>query len=404
MRRVSFLFLMVLGWLVGVVSHDACAKPDVLDAKLGLQPDLTRVLFTLSGKIEYKIFTLADPYRIVIDMEEVNWRLPQGEKLLGQGAVTAMRYGRFKPGTSRIVIDLSGPVRVAQAVFLPGARPKETRLLIDLAPDSDARFRKSVSDTNRLRPPPTQQAAADAAPIAAAKKPKRRRPLIVIDPGHGGVDPGTISGDGVYEKDIVLAIARAVRAEIQASGRYQVRLTRDSDTFIPLRDRFRLARKAKADLFLSLHADANPNPRTRGASVYTLSDKGSDAEAEALAVKENKADVIAGLDLSGETPLVTNILIDLAQRDNNNQATRFASLLVGELSKEELLLEKPQRSASFAVLKAPDIPSALLENGYLSNTIDGKLLRDKKQQKKIAKAILRAFDLYFNWKNPAKPS
>lgn len=411
MRLKKHLFRITGRWLIGLwlfcnAVSLAEAKPSLVDAQLGLTSGLTRVVLTFSQKVEYRIFALADPYRIVIDTDEVVSQLPKGEKLLGQGHVTAMRYGLFKAGTSRIVLDLNEPIKIQQALFLPGNTPDTVRLLVDLASDNEANFRNFVKATNKLQPitetakspPPSPEALSPA-------KNKRSKFIVVIDSGHGGVDPGTAAPTGkIFEKDVTLAVARRLAQELSNSGRYEVKLTRSNDVFIPLRERFKIAREVDADIFISLHADSHPNPTTRGASVYTLSDKASDAEADALASKENKSDVIAGLDLSHESPIVTDILIDLSQRETNNRSVKVAQNIVSHLSRSIRMLKKPQRSAGFAVLKAPDIPSILIEMGYLSNKEDAALLNNKAHQIKIAKALKQAIDAYFTWQKGLKPT
>ena len=247
---------------------------------------------------------------------------------------------------------------------------------------------------------PLSFAAVGFTPKPRPNLPRRAAPprwVIAIDPGHGGQDPGAIAPTGVYEKQITLATARALRDELQstATGRYKVVLTRNRDVFIRLRDRIAIARAAGADLFVSLHADTIANRATRGLSVYTLSERASDAEAAALAERENKVDLIAKVDFSGASPEVTNILIDLVQRETMNDSARLASLLVRELADETELLPKTHRFAGFAVLKAPDVPSALIELGYLSNTTDERLLRRRDHQRGLARAIARAIDGYF---------
>jgi N-acetylmuramoyl-L-alanine amidase len=257
-------------------------------------------------------------------------------------------------------------------------------------------------DLRRGNPDPTPSVASSApagaslamvTPMLKPSGPKKR--LIAIDPGHGGIDPGATGVSGVYEKNITMAVARAVKRRLQATGRYEVLLTRDRDVFVRLRDRVEIARKAGADLFLSIHADTIANKKIRGASVYTLSEKASDKEAAALAEQENKADLIAGVDLSRENPEVTNILIDLAQRETMNQSARFAGLLVGSLKRDVRLLRNSHRFAGFVVLKAPDIPSVLIELGFLSNRYDERLLRDRRHRAKLAGAITAAIDRYF---------
>jgi N-acetylmuramoyl-L-alanine amidase len=219
---------------------------------------------------------------------------------------------------------------------------------------------------------------------------------VVIDPGHGGVDPGAISLTGAYEKNIVLALAREVRAQLEKGNKVKCVLTRDRDIFIPLRDRVAFARSANADLFLSLHADTVADENIRGLSVYTLSQTASDSEAQALADKENKADIVAGLDLSKESPEVTNILIDLVQRESMNLSAVFAHDVIQEVQREtRQLLQNTHRFAGFAVLKAPDVPSVLVETGYLSNEKDEQMLRRPEYRAKLANALARAIERYF---------
>src|SRR5262245_10498121 len=334
--------MRLIGWILGLVlllggAVDAAAKPAITDARLGVEPGLTRVVISLTQRSDFKVFTLADPYRVVIDLSEVEWKVPSGTKLRGQGLVAGMRYGLFKAGTSRVVLDLMEPSEVARAELLPAENGEPLRLLVDLRPVPDTQFRAHLKD-----PAVAYSAVASIAPAtkpakssntsgggsggagtgalggSAAKQPieepKRGKPVIVIDPGHGGIDPGAI-GENLTEKDLTLAVAKALKKELEASGKFEVVLTRTKDVYIPLRDRFGLARQKGADLFVSLHADSHNDSRTRGASVYTLSENASDAEAAALAAKENKSDIIAGVDLSKQSSAVSDILIDLAQRD-----------------------------------------------------------------------------------------
>jgi len=223
-----------------------------------------------------------------------------------------------------------------------------------------------------------------------------KKRIIVIDPGHGGVDPGAIGVSGIYEKYITLAAARDLKAYLDGTGRFEVHLTRNRDIFIPLRGRIERARDMNADLFISLHADTIRDRQIRGLSLYTLSERASDKEAAALAERENKADLIAGIDLSHESAEVTNILIDLAQRETMNQSAKLAALLVDELDKRVKILRNPHRFAGFAVLKAPDIPSVLIELGFLSNKSDEKALRSKNHRRNLAQSIAGAVDRYFD--------
>ncbi len=423
-------FIAVLGLVslsVGLLWMAAGAaradiKPAVTDAKLGIEPDLTRVVLNLTGKADYRIFALPDPSRIVIDLSEVTWQIPAGRKLQGRGLVAAMRYGLFKAGTSRVVLDLAAPAKVVQVKYLEPSDGLPLRLLVDLKPSDERAFQATAKTTlfasveshvvtdpspapvdaksQPVDPGSKQKQAANALPQtpggeAAAKKTKKK-PLIVIDPGHGGIDPGAI-GINAMEKNVTLAVAKSLKKQLLATGQFRVVLTRNTDVFIPLRDRFKIAREQQADLFISLHADSHPSGKARGASVYTLSETASDSEAEALATKENKSDVIAGVDLSNESEVVSGILIDLAQRETTNLSSRFATMLVNELKSDTLMLEHSHRFAGFAVLKAPDVPSILLEMGYISSDQDEKLLTDVDYQKKLAKSISRAIQDYFDW-------
>jgi N-acetylmuramoyl-L-alanine amidase len=220
--------------------------------------------------------------------------------------------------------------------------------------------------------------------------------VVVVDPGHGGIDPGTIGVSGVYEKEITLSVARQAARRLEASKRYRVVMTRQDDQFVELRERVARARLAKGDLFLSIHADALPDPEMRGASVFTLSEKASDRLAAALAARENKADLIAGIDLSRQSPEISTVLFELERRENNNLSIGFARRLVHEIGREAVLLGNCQRSAGFAVLKAPDIPSALVELGCLSNREEDRLLRSPAYQQKLAASLVRSVDDFFD--------
>ena len=419
--------MRLIGWILGLVlmlggAAEAAAKSAITDARLGVEPGLTRVVISLTQRSDFKVFTLADPYRVVIDMSEVDWKVPSGTKLQGQGLVAGMRYGLFKAGTSRVVLDLMEPSEVARAEFVPPANGEPLRLLVDLRPVPDTQFRAQLKSNTvaysaiAAIAPVTKPAArtltsagsgAGALGGSAAKQPteepKRGKPLIVIDPGHGGIDPGAI-GSTINEKQLTLAVAKALKKELEDTGKFRVLLTRSRDVYIPLRERFGLAREKGAELFISLHADSHNNPLTRGASVYTLSEKASDSESAALAAKENKSDIIAGVDLTKQSNVVSNILIDLAQRDTKNMSTRFASLLVRELKEQTMLLGNTHRFAGFAVLKAPDVPSVLVEMGYISSSKDEALLSSSGHQKKLARAVRQAVENYFSWQELVRRS
>jgi N-acetylmuramoyl-L-alanine amidase len=472
------------------------AAAEALGWRLGDFEAAQRLVIDLSRPVELKTFRLADPWRVVVDMPEIDWRRLDGGAPLHGGAITKVRYGVLKPGTSRLVIDSAEPLRVRNALVLEPRDGHGYRLVVDLEPErlaaapmaaappvspivtAPAPFvaapvpppivpppaappaaAQTFPPASKPFPPPVQLATLPSAPPAAPAliappliapppvahtpvgptgaplsapslpgpsllpsaqaatpsggrletaavivpiKPAPPRPaprepkrVIVIDPGHGGVDPGAISLSGVYEKSITLAIAEEIERQLTMSGRYKVVLTRSDDTFIRLRDRVALARQAQADLFLSIHADSLANHSIGGMSIYTLSETASDREAEALAAKENKADIIAGIDMRGETHQVSTILIDLAQRETKNLSATLARSMIDELGRDRRLLPKPHRFAGFAVLTAPDVPSVLVELGYLSNRTDERELLDTGHRQRVGRGIARALDRYF---------
>ena len=408
--RSAAVSLPVLLWMSALPFSAAAAEAVVTDLRVGTHAKKTRVVLDLTEKVRFTAFTLANPYRVVIDLPELGWRLPARPLPVSQGLVKKLRYGLFKPGQTRLVLDTAGPVAIAKSFLMEPRGNKSYRLVFDLTPTSRekalAASRGPVALTPPAAAPPVPVAAPvpSAVPVAAAtplaappRRPDAGRAMrvIAIDPGHGGVDPGATGASGVYEKHITLAVARAIKAALEGTGRYRVVLTRDRDIFKSLRDRVEYARQAGAELFLSIHADTITKTSIRGLSVYTLSETASDKEAAALAEKENKADLIAGVDLSGETSEVTNILIDLAQRETMNESARFATTALKELGRVTKLLRNTHRFAGFAVLKAPDVPSVLVELGFLSNRRDEKALRRDSHRAKLAKAITRAVGKYF---------
>ena len=390
MTRIFLLALCLA--LAAPAAPAAWAQPMVSQVRIGEHPDKTRFVMELSEAPRYRVFTLADPFRVVIDLPELRWAPGRGEGDQKGGLIAAMRFGLFAPGTSRVVLDLRAPARVSRVFVLPPTGNYPYRLVIDVVPVSRASFLAARAAPIVSDPPLDPASSAVAVPPQPEADERR---TIVIDPGHGGIDPGSRSLTGVDEKNIALAYARALRRQLEAGGRYRVVLTRDQDIFISLRDRFGLAERVAGDLFISLHANNHDSPRVRGASVYTLSEQASDAEAEALAAKENKADIIAGINLAEQTEVVSKILIDLAQRETMNLSKQFANGLVGELGRVTKLLGNAHRSAGFAVLKSATVPSILIEIGYLSNQTEERLLRSKKHRIGVSRAIVAAIEAYF---------
>lgn len=395
---------------------------DVLALRVGPHPGKTRLVFELSSQTEFRSFMLANPVRLVVDMPDFNWRAGAITRPPGTG-VKDIRQGPLQPGISRVVIDLERPVLIGSAFVLPRKDGQPDRLVIDFSPASNAAFVKSRSivhgrltvpgsstgpgGNSMIAPAASSTVAGNIRPPEPGPAPKRteapktavpssQRPLIVIDAGHGGDDPGALGHQGLKEKNITLAMARDLKKHLEDTGRYRVMLTRDKDVFIRLSQRVAIARAKKADLFISLHADSINRDGVRGASIYTLSEKASDKETEKLAARENLSDAIAGIDLSHEDQDVANILVDLAMRDTMNQSKFFANKTVAALKGGGVrLLENTHRYAGFAVLKAPDIPSVLIELGYMSNNQESILLSQPDYRARIARALVNSIDSYF---------
>lgn len=369
----------------------AQADPQVTGVRLGQNGEQTRIVLDLTEQVDWQSFLLADPYRIVVDLPTVDWQLSSDGAAEGRGLAERYRYGLYRPEVSRLVIDLSEPAVLARAFMLEPTGPHNWRLVFDIEPASEQVFR-TVMEAGGPAPSSTRERRM---PDRVREARRSDKYVIVIDPGHGGVDPGTTSVIGVSEKTVVLDIARELRRRLEATGRYDVVMTRERDIFIPLGERVERARHASADLFISIHADALDNRRVRGATVYTLSERASDAEAAALARKENKADIIAGFNLAQESDDVANILIDLAQRETMNYSARLAGLMVPELESRVVVRNNSHRFAGFVVLKAPDIPSVLIETGYLSNREDARVLTSTDGRRRIADALAASIDRYF---------
>lgn len=394
LQRVLFWLLIAFPGFAGSV---AMAEPAtwVSDVRLGKHEDHTRIVLKISGKVEFQAFTLADPYRIVVDFPEVGWRIDPATTPGAVGLVKGFRYGLYKPGRSRMVIDLAGPAAIANKFLLPPERAGgEYRLVLDFVPVDRSTYLTTAGWNHD--PDAADQAAQDTEPAAPVGNATANKiPIVVIDAGHGGVDPGATGVSGVHEKDIVLSLAKSVADALRQTGRYKVIMTRDEDIFLSLKARVAVGRRNRADLFISIHADSAPGSTATGASVYTLSEQASDREAEALAKSENQSDIIAGVDLTKEADIVTSILIDLAQRETKNNSAKLAQLLIPELQRVGNLTHKTHRFAGFRVLKAPDVPSVLIEVGYLTNQSDESTMRSGRWRRGMAAAIARAVDTYF---------
>jgi N-acetylmuramoyl-L-alanine amidase len=308
--------------------------------------------------------------------------------------ISAFRYGEFAAGQSRIVIDLKAPVAIDKAFVTPPDGDQPARLVVDAVPTSRQLFLVNARAERQSKGLAAAQ-TADRMLAAPPRSPVHR--VVVLDPGHGGIDAGARGHDGTLEKTVTLAFAKTLAKKLEVSGRYDVFMTRDDDSFITLSQRVAFARAHNADLFVSIHANSFPGPTVRGATVYTVSDAASDKMAEQMANAENQSDVLAGIDVDGEdSDEVKGILFDLTRRETRNFGLVFARHLVDELGKSTEMFKIPHQQASFKVLEAPDVPSALVELGYLSNSGDERLLRSDEWRDATAQSMVMAVDEFFS--------
>lgn len=369
------------------------------EVRVGQGVGNVRIVFDSDQKFDYKAFLLNDPKRLIIDTQNIKVSPKVAKNLDSNNFISDARLGTVGVDDVRIAFNLRKPAIIKKAFLLPPQSNFGWRFVIDLELASDREFASKVGARNAF----TNDSYSESKIVAKAAsnssratiKDNNSKKVIVLDPGHGGQDPGAIGYSGIYEKNITLAMGRELKAMLDRTGKYKVYLTRNSDIFIPLRDRVKIARRHNADLFMSIHADSALNRSAKGLSVYTLSENASDKEAAALAERENKADVIAGLNLVEHSKEVSDILINLAQRETMNRSSEFASFMVKEMKKSVNLVANTHRFAGFAVLKAPDIPAVLLEMGYLSNRQEEKLLQQKSYRKQLADSAVEAVDKYF---------
>lgn len=398
LTRLCFVLLCML-----LISFEAFAGVGVQNMRVGNQTDGARVVFDLTKSINYRVFLLDNPRRAVVDLDNADIGALK-TKVVNQ-VISGSRIGKMSDNDKRVVFDLSRPAIVKKAFLIPPQGGQSWRLVIDLVMTGESAFKSKTGNkyviTNNTQFAPQEEkenspwwSFGSSDNQKSLTKVNRKR-IIVLDPGHGGKDPGAIGAYAkTYEKNITLAMGKELKQMLQSKG-YVVYLTRESDIFIPLRQRTKIAQKYKADLFMSIHADSAQNRNATGLSVYTLSDTASDKEAAALAERENKADIIGGMDLGGNTKEVNDILISLSQTDTRNKSSKYATYLVQEMSKSVKLVKNTHRFAGFAVLKAPDVPAVLLEMGYLSNRTEEANLRTSSYRKKLAEAVARAVDKYF---------
>ncbi|MDA5398690.1 N-acetylmuramoyl-L-alanine amidase [Hoeflea prorocentri] len=348
----------------------------------------TRIVMEFEQKPEFSYHLLASPHRLVVDLPETVFGFD--EKVVEpRGLLSEIRYGAMAPGRSRVVFTAIGPVKAEMAEIRKNETDGTYRLVFDIAAASDREFEALVNQQDwEIRTGSGDDDVPEVAPDA--DKPF----TVAIDPGHGGIDTGAKGRGGTQEKDITLAVSKALKTALESETDMKVVLTRNDDRFISLGERVRLARKAAADLFVSIHADSIRVRGVRGATVYTLSDKASDDMARQLAARENRSDLIAGLSLEDEPDTVADILIDLTRRETQVFSIGLARAVIDAFDGSVKLINNPIRSAGFRVLQAPEVPSVLVELGYLSNVEDEKLLTDPKWREQIASLLVEAISAY----------
>lgn len=430
--------MLALPGLSGAAQNKPASQGQSIEGiRTGLGAGGTRLTVDLGIKSDFRVFHLANPYRIVLDLPQSKW-LSAKSGLMSGGLVRGYRSGTLEGGQTRIIFDLGRAAVISNASFLPKNSFDKNRIVIELAPSSANLFNARLPQVygsrdlkGTIAPPPVSSYAreqdrivrsaglpsedsdvtdmvrqkqpdlsAEKAPenrtAAPVSRKQTRKYVVVIDAGHGGEDPGAAGRGGIIEKRITLTIAKELERQLSETGRYRAILTRSTDKYIKLRERVAIAKRAKADLFISIHADKIDRTGVRGASIYTLSQNASDNETARLADQENNSGVVAGVDLANESQDVADILLDLAMREKMNESKLLAKYLDQAFRDKSIrLLPNSHRAAGFAVLKAPDVPAALIETGFLSNPEEAKLLSTSAFQRRIASAMLDGIDGYF---------
>ncbi|MCB1463620.1 MAG: N-acetylmuramoyl-L-alanine amidase [Nitratireductor sp.] len=353
----------------------------------------TRLFFDFDREIKFSKFFMEKPDRLVIDGPQMLFRFAEPELIEPRGLVSFLRYGAITAQKSRIVVSLAGPAKLNRFEIVEIGEPKKFRLVIDLVPTNPAAFTRAIAEQRALIGT-SGEVATKGDRVRVGEK-RKGRFTVIVDPGHGGIDGGAKGGDGTREKDLTLAVGRRIAEKVAAAGPFDVKMTREEDVFLSLGERVAFARRSQADLVISVHADSLRQKWVRGATVYTLSKRASDELAHELAESENMSDLIAGLDNPQEEDVVQDILADLTARETNVFSRSFSRILVGRLGKEVNLIKNPQRSAAFVVLKAPEIPSVLVELGYLSNKEDEKLMVKPEWQESVAEQAAAAVVAFF---------
>ena len=384
------LTVLLLSGLSGAPSAQESEQNQIVafDFRIAGDEVRTRVVIEFEQQPEFSYHLLASPHRLVVDLPETIFGFAD-KAARPRGLISDIRYGAMAPGRSRVVLTALGPVKTEMAEVLENDADGTFRLVFDIAATSDTEFARLVSQ-QRWDAPAEAPDVAMAAPQHGADDTF----TVAIDPGHGGIDTGTRGRNGTQEKDITLAFGQTLKSVLEDATDVRVVLTRDDDRFISLGERVRIARQNGADLLVSIHADSFRLRSVRGATVYTLSDKASDEMARQLADRENKSDLIAGLALEDEPATVADILIDLTRRETEVFSIGLAREVIDAFDGRINLITNPHRSAGFRVLRAPEVPSVLVELGYLSNVEDEKLLNDPEWRQTTAELLVEAIKGY----------
>ncbi len=351
----------------------------------------TRVVINFDHEPEVSTLLLGEPHRLVIDLPKAVFAFDK-KSLEPRGLIDNVRYGMISDARSRLIFTMKGPFSVERVDVLKNDNSPGYRLVADLVASSDRQFADAIKNQNAptasTQVGPKGDRVASAAPMEVSKAPKPF--TVVVDAGHGGIDSGAESTGGIMEKDVTLMFARELRDQLTKIPGLRIEMTRDSDEFLRLPERVRIARQYEADLFISVHADTINQRNIRGATVYTVSDKASDAASRAMADRENKADAVAGVAFDNETPEIADILMDLTRRETHTFSLSFAKGVVRALKGDVNMINNPHRFAGFQVLRAPDVPSVLVEIGYLSNDEDAKLMLDPAWRTHVAERLAAA--------------
>lgn len=385
LKMVALAGATLLGSNLAAQEFSGLARLDLSESRIADEGSReVSIDLALSQGIPWRVFTLDDPRRLVIDFREVDWTGVSGDDLLNGNLISDVRVGGFRPGWSRLVADLSGPMQVKSAEMKIDTITSEAHLQVKMFATGAAQF---ASQAGAPYDPRWDLPKAAVEKPERAEKPDWAPTIVVLDPGHGGVDPGAERG-GVQEKALMLTFAREVRDTLRRAGGFEVILTRNEDVFVSLERRVAMAHEVNADIFVSLHADTVQQGQAHGATVYTLSEKASDAASQYLAERHNRSDVLAGIDLTGTDDLITNVLLDLVRQETEPRSARLAEAMV--LGMQGTITEinnNPYRQAGFSVLKAADIPSVLIEVGFMSSARDLANLKDPEWRARVAEGI-----------------